>query len=187
MNAVVFTGDDSPGFLRVIFHQHAVDGLEGKHIDNRRVHAILLQLARRLQRLGNHNAVGNQRDIAAFTQNIPFTDGERRSWSINARGLFADGSNPVKTLKIDKLAQNILKHDGIGHFQHDRMRQPAHNAHIFKRHMGAAVMAGSHAGIRRDHLDVVALVIKRHKQLIKTATAGKGGEGMDKRFASGER
>ncbi|CNV13981.1 Uncharacterised protein [Salmonella enterica subsp. enterica serovar Bovismorbificans] len=67
------------------------------------------------------------------------------------------------------------------------MRQPANNAHIFKRHMGAAVMARCHSGIGGDHFDVVTLIIQRHKELIKTATAGKSGKGMHKRFTTGQR
>ena len=67
------------------------------------------------------------------------------------------------------------------------MRQTAHDAHILKRHMRPAVVAGRHARIRGNHLHVIALVVQGHKQLVEAATAGKGGKGMDERLTSGER
>lgn len=78
-------------------------------------------------------------------------------------------------------------HGGVGHLQHHRMRQPAHDAHVLERHVGAAVVAGAHPGVGGDHLDVVALIIQRHEQLIETAAAGEGGKGMHERHPAGER
>lgn len=45
---MVLRGHDAPGFLGVVFQQHAVDGLEGKHVDHGGADALLLQPARRL-------------------------------------------------------------------------------------------------------------------------------------------
>ena len=77
VNAVVFAGHDPPGFLGVVFHQHPVDGLQGKHVYHCRANALLLKLTGRFQRFGHHNAVGNQGNVASFAQHIAFADGKR--------------------------------------------------------------------------------------------------------------
>ena len=147
MNAVVFTGHDAPGFLGVVFHQHPVDGLQGKHVDDRRADALLLKLPRRLKGFCNHDAVGNQRNIAPLAQHVTFSNGEGGARRIHARRLLTNGPHPVEAVEIDKLAQHVLKHHRVGHLQHHRMRQPAHNAHILKRHVRSAVVAGRHARV----------------------------------------
>ena len=53
--------------------------------------------------------------------------------------------------------------------------------------MGAAIVAGGDARIGGDHLDVIALVVEGHKQLVKTAAAGEGGEGVDEGLTPGQR
>ncbi|MNC30434.1 hypothetical protein D3C75_787180 [compost metagenome] len=186
MNTVVLAGDDPAGFRRKGFDDFTIDRLERKHVYHRRTDATLLQFLRRLQRFGDHNAVGDQRNIAAVTQQISLADGETIACGINACRLLTDGPHPVEALQLHQLLQNILEHGGIGHLQHHRMRQAAHDPHVFKRHMRAAVMAGADPGIGSDHLDVVALIVQRHKQLIETATAGKSGESVDKWHSSGQ-
>ena len=132
MNTVIFTGHDTPGFFGVIFHQHAVDGLQGKHINHRSADPFLLKLTRCLKGFRHHDPVGYQGDVVTFAQHITFANRERRTRRVDARRLFADRAYPVKTVEIDKLPQDILEHHRIGHFQHHRMREAAHNPHIFK-------------------------------------------------------
>ena len=147
MNTVVFAGDDTPGFLGVVFHQHPVDRLQGKHVDDRRADALLLQLTRRFQRFRHHNSIGNQGNIGAFAQHIAFADGKRRARRVHARCLLTDGTYPVEAFEVDKLAQHVFKHYRVGDFQHHRVRQTANDTHVFKRHMRSAVVAGRHACI----------------------------------------
>lgn len=60
----------------------------------------LLQLARRLQRLRHHNAVGDKRNIIALAQYVALANGKGRAWRIDTPRLLTDGTQPVKTVQV---------------------------------------------------------------------------------------
>ena len=82
---------------------------------------------------------------------------------------------------FDDLRHQRFEHRAIGRLDADHAGDAAHDAHILKGHMGAAVDLGGDAGICADDLDVLFAVSDRDEDLVIAATgrerAERGAEG----------
>ena len=75
-DGVLLSGDDLAALLSSFQNQLIVQRLDGSHVDDHCMDAVLGQLFRSNQCLVNHQAVGNDGDIGAVLQDFTLTDFE---------------------------------------------------------------------------------------------------------------
>ena len=151
---MVFCSDQSTGFLTAAGYKLCIDGLPGKHIHHTGGNALQSQRRGGFQCFGDHDAAGNDGHIRAVAQDIALADLKGAAGLVDPNGIFPGHAGIVNTVGICQLAGKVCQGNGIAGLQKRDLRYCSEYSHIFKRHMGTAVIRSSDAGIRAGDPDV---------------------------------
>ncbi len=179
---VVFAGYHCAALLRILNHQRLIQRLDGEHIDHRGLDALFCQSGGGSQRLGDHDAAGDDGHVRALAQHDALADFKFFALGVYRGAGLAAHAQIFHAGNIRQLGRHILQHCAVGHIDDGGRRHDAIQRHILKGHVGAAVEGGAHAGIAADHGNVVVGIATGEEDLVKTATGGKGAEGMNHRL-----
>jgi len=179
---VVLHGQHGAGLAGGGDHRRGVDGLDGVDVDDLGVDALRGELLRGLQRVGDHDAGGENGHIPALTQRARLEEVELIAVVIDLGQLLAEQTQIDAALVVVDDRQRLgelhlvrrLKEHDVGH--------GAQDAEVLEAHVRAAVELRRDAGVGADDLDVALGVGDGDRDLIADAARGERRERLDPRL-----
>ena len=176
-HAMLLAGDDLAALLGGLQHQLLIQRLDGGHIDDPGVDALSCQRLTGLDRLIDHQAVGDDGDIVAVTHHFALTDLELEALLMEHRHSQTTHPQIHRALILVSRDGGSLRLHTVGGADHHHAGDGAHQGEILTALMGSAVLAHGHTAVGSAHFDVQGGIADGVADLLISTTGGEHGEG----------
>ena len=175
---VVLHGDHRAGLLGILQHQLLIEGLDGEHVDDGGVDALLLEQVGGLDGAAHHEAGGDDGHVRALAEHHALADLELLAVGVDAVVGLAVDAQILHALAVHQVLEDGRQLGGVRRVNDGGAGDGAVEGHILKGHVGAAVHGGGDAGVGADHGDAVVGIGAGQEHLIVAAAGGEGAEGV---------
>ena len=179
---MVLDRDDRAGLLGRADNGVRVDGLDGVHVDNARLHALIGQDLRGLKALREHHAGGDDRHVLTLTQGVGLAEHELVVHAVIRLDAGAVIAQVDGALQLDELGQHLAKLHAVERLHDRHVGDGAEHADVLIALMRAAVDLGLNAGGDANEHGVELAVRKGDRHLIDDAAAHERAKGLGERL-----
>ena len=128
--------------------------------------------------LGHHDARSGDAHVLALPQHRDLAQLKGGALLVDAHRIFPQHADVVDAVSVLQHADHLFQLHGIAGLDQGDLGDAHQAAHIFKGHVGAAVVGCGNTGVRAHDAHVLLAIGAGNKDLIHHPAGGKGGEGV---------